>query len=605
MFKTIIKLFLFMTLIFGSSQVSAFYHCNLFWKYEGDGPAQYINVTKINYIRVASVSNIDHLYKFSVTSDIIDHGTDLECANSNCYASPATLSAGAVIYNNQAYTHRLDKYPADNGTLRQRMLDKIWDDTHALTCPSAMKAIIQEDLDSGAVSGITTSDWDKYVMCFTRAMDFPSAPANVRLEGEIHWESIWSNSWDIPVSVDCKVDGEERRESTWGWRPSVPTCRDEQLECTRYDPRVPYRWSRKPGEVCIWWKFGDKCSLDIPEEEEIPEPPKENLKYLEVDLKNLYDDYLDKKRDLEEIKRWETTIGRGIIKYPKTLLKTGTPITDRTYIQRNSKVETSLPKNSYQYAWYFKNDINFRTKKLVAEDRNRDLYIVIPTNGLVMPVNTVANHSKDYNTLVSGQAPEVNKYLKTGALLYPGTSSKDFWEVGNKVIFGHSSYWKKDDGRYKTEFQKIMELDKDEEIWIYKKQSNWKYKRYRYKVRIVYPISPKNTYPLEPGVGKNLTLITCTPVWGVKGRWVVSAKYIDENKEDLRKYIYGEDLSFDYKVKIERFLKKLNTYSEEKRKKLILKLYKAILKFEAKGKADKMIEAINYLKLKIARNYFE
>gem|GEM_PF-1817637 len=182
MFRNFIKFFIVIALLFGSFQASAFYHCNLFWKYEGDGPAEYINVTNINYIRVASVTNIDNLYKYDVASDIIDNGTDLECANSNCSASPAVLSAGAEIYNDLPYTHRLDKYPADNGTLKQRMLDKIGDDTYALTCPAAMAEIIQEDLDSGAVSGINSSDREDYMLCFTRALDFPESPANVRIE---------------------------------------------------------------------------------------------------------------------------------------------------------------------------------------------------------------------------------------------------------------------------------------------------------------------------------------------------------------------------------------------------------------------------------------
>lgn len=605
MFRNFIKFFIVIILLFGSFQASAFYHCNLFWKYEGDGPAEYINVTNINYIRVASVTNIDNLYKFDQSSDLIDNGTDLECANANCYSSPAILSNGAEIYNNQAYTYRLDKYPADNGTLRQRMLDKIGDNSHALTCSAAMKEIIQEDLDSGAVTGIAPSDWKDYVLCFTRAMDFPEAPANVKIEWEIHWESIWNNSGDIPVSVTCDVAGNGWGGWGWGRRPSIPECRDEQLECTRYDPRVPYRWSRKPGEVCIGWLFGDECSFDIPEDPEIPEPPVEDLTYLQVDLRDIYDDYLDKKRELEKIKEGESKAGIWLKVYPRVLLKTGTPITDRTYIQRASTVETALPANSYQYAWYYKNDINFRTKKLVSEDRNRSLYVVIPTNGLVVPINTIPNGNKDFTNLVSGKTPRVNRYLKTGALLYPNTSLKWFGEVGNKVIFGHSSYWKKDNGRYKTEFQKIIELDKDEEIWIFEKQNNGDYKRYRYRVRITYPVAEDNSYPLEPGIGKNLTLITCTPVWGISGRRIVSAKYIDENKEALETYIYGENLSFDYKVKIQKFLYKLDTYTDKEKKKLILKLYKAILKFETTKSAERYIEALNYLKLKIVREYFE
>gem|GEM_PF-2605553 len=73
----------------------------------------------------------------------------------------------------------------------------------------------------------------------------------------------------------------------------------------------------------------------------------------------------------------------------------------------------------------------------------------------------------------------------------------------------------------------------------------------------------------------------------------------------MENYIYGEYLSFDYRVRIQKFLNKLNTYNEEEKKELILKLYKSILKFETQGNADNYIAAINFLKLKIVREYFE
>lgn len=607
MTRNFVKLIVFLVLLFSSSSTFAFYHCNLFWKYQWDDTTVWvINVTNINYIRVASVTNIDNLYRYSVPSDLVDNGTDLECATADCYASPATLSAGAMIYDDVAYAHTLYRYPADDGTLRQRILDKISDD--GLTCSAAMEEIIEDDLDSGAVSGIDPDDWDDYVLCFTRAMDFPDFPASVRLEWEIHWVlQWWWNEWDIAVSVTCDVAGEnESWGGGWGWRPSVPTCTDEQLECTRYDPRVAYRWSRKPGEVCIGGKFGDECSIEIPDEPEEETPPEpEDLTYLEDPLKGIYDDYLDKKRDLEEIETGEATSWAGLKVYPETLLKTGTPITDRTYIQRTSTVETALPENSYEYAGWYNDDIDFRTQKLVEEDRDRGLYIVIPSNGLVMPINEVPDYSEEYTQLVSGQTPDVNEYLKTGALLYPGTSRNGFGEIGNKVIFWHSSYWKHDDGRYKTEFQKIIEMDEEEEIWIYEKNSDGEYERYRYKVRITYPIEADNTYPLQPSIGKNLTLVTCTPVGWITGRRVVSAKFIDEEKEGLETYLYGDDLSFEYKAKIQKFINKLNQYDEEEKKELILKLYKALLKFENTKAGEKFVTAISYLKLKIAIAFYE
>jgi LPXTG-site transpeptidase (sortase) family protein len=80
------------------------------------------------------------------------------------------------------------------------------------------------------------------------------------------------------------------------------------------------------------------------------------------------------------------------------------------------------------------------------------------------------------------------------------------------VIFGHSSYYKNDNGRYKTHFQKIIELEEGEEVWVYKKSENGEYIKYRYKTTKSYEVKANDVSVLDPGIGKNLTLFTCTPI---------------------------------------------------------------------------------------------
>jgi sortase (surface protein transpeptidase) len=89
---------------------------------------------------------------------------------------------------------------------------------------------------------------------------------------------------------------------------------------------------------------------------------------------------------------------------------------------------------------------------------------------MITPVNTLATGSSDYTRLVNGREIDVNPYLRDGVMVYPGTQSGGYGTVGNTVIFGHSSYYASDSGRYKTHFQKIIELDPDDEVWVYQRQ---------------------------------------------------------------------------------------------------------------------------------------
>jgi sortase (surface protein transpeptidase) len=47
---------------------------------------------------------------------------------------------------------------------------------------------------------------------------------------------------------------------------------------------------------------------------------------------------------------------------------------------------------------------------------------------------------------------------------------------------------------------------------VFKKQSNGTYKRFVYIVQKAENISPSQVDILNPGIGKNLTLFTCTPI---------------------------------------------------------------------------------------------
>jgi len=49
---------------------------------------------------------------------------------------------------------------------------------------------------------------------------------------------------------------------------------------------------------------------------------------------------------------------------------------------------------------------------LPIQDQNRDEYIVIPSNGMIVPVNNVPKDTTDFSKMVSGKEIKVNNYLK-------------------------------------------------------------------------------------------------------------------------------------------------------------------------------------------------
>lgn len=77
-----------------------------------------------------------------------------------------------------------------------------------------------------------------------------------------------------------------------------------------------------------------------------------------------------------------------------------------------------------------------------------------------------------------------------------------------------------------------------------------------------YNTNPKDVEVLLSGVGKNLTLFTCTPVGGIDGRWIIKAKYKEENTQNAvqEKEVNFKDISVQKKI---RYNKLLDGLSEE------------------------------------------
>ncbi len=52
-------------------------------------------------------------------------------------------------------------------------------------------------------------------------------------------------------------------------------------------------------------------------------------------------------------------------------------------------------------------------------DKDRDQYIVLPKQGLVMPINTVPKDDREYHAFINGHNQNFFKFLHNGAVQLP------------------------------------------------------------------------------------------------------------------------------------------------------------------------------------------
>ena len=245
---------------------------------------------------------------------------------------------------------------------------------------------------------------------------------------------------------------------------------------------------------------------------------------------------------------------QSIFTLPKLLPQTGTPLLERTYIKENDDLELEAPgwarPSSRQDIKYWKDEV-----LPFNQDKNADEYVVIPTIGVIAPINHIPEYSDDYDDIVADgtQIKDLSyawwtnylEYLDAGLVQYPATlpiglrDNRGIEYIWNSVIFGHSSYWKDDNGRYKTIFGLLPTLDRWEEVWVYKRVGTEYYLR-KYMITKSYETIPNDVSILlqENYDTQGLTLFTCTPIWGIEGRWIIESELISiesayETSEEL------------------------------------------------------------------------
>lgn len=244
-------------------------------------------------------------------------------------------------------------------------------------------------------------------------------------------------------------------------------------------------------------------------------------------------------------------------------------------------------------------DISYWTSIIPhPEDRNADMYVVLPTLGLITPVIFVPEWSADHKAMTSWKEIDINKYLTDWVMHYANSGMPG--DVWNPVIFGHSNYFEARPGRYKSIFADIMNLDvgATDEMRTYTKEW-WEYVMRKFTIEESYETTPTDVGILKPKWWKELTVFACTN--GLEWRWILRGKLIEDN-EVLVPYVY--------KYQISDKINALKGLDDAQKKRIIIEWVKEIEQIRAwmsKTSAtfdDKMQKyVLNYLERELVKVY--
>lgn len=247
-------------------------------------------------------------------------------------------------------------------------------------------------------------------------------------------------------------------------------------------------------------------------------------------------------------------------------------------------------------------DIDYRVSILpYDEDRNDDMYIVLPTLGLITPIVFVPEGTQDHADMSQWREIDINKYLVEWVMHYANSWMPG--EVWNPVIFGHSNYFVDKPGKdsYKSIFADIMDID----VWplsemrVYTKQDNWEYELKKFNILESYETHPTDVEILRPKWGKELTVFACTN--GLKWRWILRGRLIEPN-----------ELLVPYEMKYTMYdiVQWIQSKSDARAQRVVIEWVKAIEKARKwlpasdKEFEDKLTEyVLNYIERELVKVY--
>ncbi len=155
-------------------------------------------------------------------------------------------------------------------------------------------------------------------------------------------------------------------------------------------------------------------------------------------------------------------------------------------------------------------------------------HLIIPKLGINVPI---VQPSMD--ALMAEDWPKFEKNiqeaLRNGVVHYPGSARPG--QAGNAFFTGHSSYYPTDNGRYKSIFARLGELELGDTYTVYHGGD-----RHTYRIMKIYKVKPNNVSVLDQPTDERLsTLMTCTPVGTTLERLIVKAEEIDPTTGQILK----------------------------------------------------------------------
>jgi len=170
----------------------------------------------------------------------------------------------------------------------------------------------------------------------------------------------------------------------------------------------------------------------------------------------------------------------------------------------------------YILGLFYQTEVNVNAERdnsaleLKAVDPNAQSKIIINSVSVEAPIS--------YDQKVVDEE-RFQSALRNGVVHYPGTANPG--EIGNVVIFGHSSNYVWAEGNYKDVFAPLHGMEVGQKIYI-----EYQGTRYIYSVQEIKTVEPDEVSVLQQTSKKELTLITCTPVGTNKQRLIVKASQV-------------------------------------------------------------------------------
>jgi LPXTG-site transpeptidase (sortase) family protein len=148
-----------------------------------------------------------------------------------------------------------------------------------------------------------------------------------------------------------------------------------------------------------------------------------------------------------------------------------------------------------------------------------DNRLVIPKIGKNIPLidiveKTVESENKLDNILM--------KELEFGVVRYPWSAKPG--KKWNSFIFWHSSNFPWIAGNYNDVFARLWQMEKWDIVFSYYNQ-----KKYKYRITTKKVVNPNDVWVLKNDESKKqLTLMTCWPIWTTLNRLILTAELIEE-----------------------------------------------------------------------------